>query len=33
MEELSAWIAQHHLKRAQAAEILMVLRSAALASR
>jgi predicted XRE-type DNA-binding protein len=26
MEELSAWIAQHHLKQADAAEILMVSR-------
>ena len=26
MEELSAWIAQHHLKQAEAAEILMVSR-------
>lgn len=26
MEELSAWIVQHHLKQAQAAEILMVTR-------
>ena len=26
MEELSAWIAEHHLKQAQAAEILMVSR-------
>ena len=26
MEELSVWIAQHHLKQAQAAEILMVSR-------
>ena len=26
MEELSVWIAKHHLKQAEAAEILMVLR-------
>ena len=26
MEEISAWIAKHHLKQAQAAEILMVSR-------